>query len=162
MFQYCRWDNPVARFGCLFFSIFAFSIIWFYVDKFQQAAAAKAKPASPPVVAKKAEHTVVVEEEKEALAERRAKKRDLLMKMTAPTRIDEDPLQEEHTARELQAPKEEVKAPTKKQKKLAKSEQAPKPEPKLIEVVKTSEPKPETKPVPVAAVVLVEDEWNVV
>lgn len=122
LFQHCRWDNPVARFGCLFFSIFAFSIIWFYVDKFQQAAAAKAKPAPTPVVVKKAEPVAPPEEEKEALAERRAKKRDLLMKMTAPTRIDEDPLLEEHTARDLQTPKEEVKAPTKKQKKLAKSE----------------------------------------
>lgn len=102
LFQHCRWDNPVARFGCLFFSIFAFSIIWFYVDKFNQAAAAKAKPAAQ-VPPKKAESAAVVEEEKEALAERRAKKRDLLMKMTAPTRIDEDPLQEEHTARDLLA-----------------------------------------------------------
>jgi len=102
LFQHCRWDNPVARFGCLFFSIFAFSIIWFYVDKYNQAAAAKAKPVSP-AVPKKVESHVVVEEEKEALAERRAKKRDLLMKMTAPTRIDEDPLQEEHTARDLHA-----------------------------------------------------------
>jgi hypothetical protein len=32
------------------------------------------------------------------LAERRAKKRELLMKMSAPDRIDEDPLQEEQLA----------------------------------------------------------------
>ena len=51
------------------------------------------------------------------MAERRAKKRDLLMKMTAPTRIEEQPLQEEHTARENnkkeKPKKEEAKATTK-------------------------------------------------
>lgn len=37
-------------------------------------------------------------EDAAALAERRAKKRDLIMKMTAPDRIEEDPLQEEQLA----------------------------------------------------------------
>ena len=36
LFKHCHWDNQIARYGLLFFLIFAANIIWFYIDKYEQ------------------------------------------------------------------------------------------------------------------------------
>lgn len=173
-----------------------FSIIWFYVDKYQQSqepvktkqsqVVTNGKQASSSGVQTRSQshksQSVVVapvseEESKgtEVLAERRAKKRELLMKMTAPDRIEEDPLQEEQLATARESPNkkqvtpakkvEEVKvaakaapAKTEASKKKKKTPTAPKVEEPEVMVV------PELKKiVEVASLVVLEnDEWNVV
>jgi hypothetical protein len=91
-----------------------FSLIWYYIDKVQNqsishvstADAGKPKQQSSPTkqastkLPSPPKQVLPQEETKnaEVLAERRAKKRELLMQMTAPDRIEEDPVLEEQQA----------------------------------------------------------------